>query len=339
MAADSTGAAKKAEQDVDFRTITSDPIDLFIHSGTALCYGLLQLLLSMIPPAFARILSIFSFRGDRETGFRLLYSATRFKHNINGAMAGLIYLGFHNGAIAFCDILTKEALPEARLRSLLAEMREIYPKSKLWVLEEARMLARDKRLEDAVATIANGPKSALKQVEALGIFERSLALMYLHRYQDCADSFIECVGMNNWSHALYYYISGACHVELYRIHKTSDREKAKESAAKAEKYLREVPSHTKGKRFMGRQLPFDVFVSRKIMKWEARARHRNCDFVDAVGVSPIVEMTYFWSGFMRMRPEQVQNCLDRLAWSEDQARTPAWKDEPLDEHCTLSVLR
>ena len=54
----SSGAAAEADADVDFRTVTSDPIDLFIHSGTALCYGLLQLMLSMIPPTFAKLLSL-----------------------------------------------------------------------------------------------------------------------------------------------------------------------------------------------------------------------------------------------------------------------------------------
>jgi len=186
-------AANTAASEIDFRDITSDPIDLFIHSGTALCFGLLQLMLSMIPPAFAKLLSIFSFTGNRDEGLRMLWSATKFKHNINGAMAGLITLGFHNGAIAFCDILPADALPEARLRGLLSEMRSIYPRSKLWLLEESRMLARDRKLEQAVDAVLNGPKSSLKQVEALGIFEMSLNFLYLHRYQECAESFIKCV--------------------------------------------------------------------------------------------------------------------------------------------------
>lgn len=48
--ADSKSAAAAADREVDMRTITSDPIDLFIHAGTHLCFGLLNLLLSMIPP-------------------------------------------------------------------------------------------------------------------------------------------------------------------------------------------------------------------------------------------------------------------------------------------------
>lgn len=191
--APSESAAQQADQDIDFSTVTTNPIDIFIHSGTALCFGLLQLMLSMIPPAFSKLLSIFSFRGNREAGLRMLWSATNFKHNINGAMAGLITLGFHNGAIAFCDILSKDALPEERLRSLLTEMRQIYPRSKLWLLEESRILSRERKLEEAVDLVTNGPKSSLKQVEALGLFETSLNLLYLHRYEECAESFIKCV--------------------------------------------------------------------------------------------------------------------------------------------------
>jgi tetratricopeptide (TPR) repeat protein len=334
--ANSEAAASQADNDIDFRALTKDPIDIFIHSGLSMCFGLLQLLLSMIPPAFARLLSLFSFRGDRETGLRMLWSSTRFRHNINGAIAGLAVLGFHNGAVAFCDIHTKDALPEARLKGLLREMRQLYPKSKLWLLEEARMLGADQNLEKAVELIVQSDKSPLKQVEALGIFERSLNYMYLHRYEECAESFIECVSMNSWSHVLYYYIAGTGYLELYRSHETSDLEKAKTYAEKAVKYFREAPTHLGKKRLMGRQLPFDLYVARKITKWENRAKKMDCSLVDAVGVSPATEMAYFWSGLKRMDDQQLQTSLERLAWSENQ---PHWEEESADEKAILHVLK
>ncbi|KAK4547309.1 hypothetical protein LTR36_000964 [Oleoguttula mirabilis] len=338
MSSMSETAANDADR-IDFRTITSDPVDLFIHSGTALCFGLLQLMLSMVPPSFSKVLSILSFRGDRAAGIRMLWSATKFKHDINGAMAGLITLGFHNGAMAFNDILSKTDLPEARLKNLLSEMRQLYPKSKLWVLEEARMLGADRQLESAVQKLEQGPPSPLKQVEALALFEKSLSYMYLHRYEDCAKGFIECVGKNNWSHGLYYYISGACYVELYRMCKGSDPAKAAEYAAMADKYLHEVPAHTGKKRFMARQLPFDIFVNRKIAKWNHRAKTLDCAFVDAVGVSPVEEMTYFWSGFKRMNDDQLRYALKRIAWSEDLSLNPRWEQEAVDEKALQALLK
>jgi len=90
---------------------------------------------------------------------------------------------------------------------------------------------------------------------------------------------------------------------------------------------------------MARQLPFDVFVSRKIAKWEARAQDRGCDFVDAVGVSPVVEMIYFWPGLRRMRGKHIQKGLERLAWSEDTTLNPSWEREAADERTTLTFLR
>lgn len=337
--ANATRAMTEAEQDIDFQSVTSDPIDLFIHSGTNLCFGMLQLMLSMVPPAFSKVLSLFSFRGDRDGGLRMIWAATRYKHNINGAMAGLMTLGFHSAAIGYCDIKRRESMPYDRLRQLLKEMRKLYPKSKLWLLEEARMLGEEQQLEKAVMIMTGGGPSELRQVEAMRTFEAALFHMYLHQFQECADTFIRCVDLNSWSHALYYYIAGACYVELYRSQKTAEPAKAKEYAAKADEYLHMVPDNMSKKRIMGRQMPFDVFVQRKITKWDARAKARNCQFVDAVGVSPVDEMAYFWSGYKRMNASQLELSLQRLARSEDPEINPAWKKEAADERSMLHVLR
>ncbi|KAK4999655.1 Mitochondrial outer membrane protein iml2 [Elasticomyces elasticus] len=318
---------------VDF----THPIDEFIHSGTSLCFGILQLMLSLIPPAFSKLLYIIGFKGDRDAGIAMLWRATRY-HNINGAMAGLVTLGYYNGMIGFCDILAADSYPKERCKILLGEMREKYPKSRLWLLEEARMRAGDGRLEDAVSMMQGAEKSPLKQVEALQWFENSLNCMYLHRFEDCAKSFLKCVELNNWSHSLYYYIAGACYVELYRLHKRNSPDKAKRYAVRAQELLFTVPQHAGKKRFMARQLPFDVFVTRKISKWQHRASEWGISFIDAIGVSPIEEMIYFWNGYKRMRAEQLEDSLARLAWSES-AENTTWAREGLDEQSVLWVLK
>ena len=40
-----------------------EPMDVFIHSGSNLCFGLLLMILSLIPPSLGRLLSIIGFRG------------------------------------------------------------------------------------------------------------------------------------------------------------------------------------------------------------------------------------------------------------------------------------
>ncbi|MCJ1400166.1 hypothetical protein MMC11_003370 [Xylographa trunciseda] len=339
------------EQDSDSE-IFSNPLDAFIHSGANLCFGLLLVLLSMIPPAFGKLLFIIGFKGDKPRGIRMLWQATKF-HNINGAMAGLILLGYYNGLVGFCDILPDsnpsanesaseniEGYPTHRLEGLLHEMRRRYPQSRLWLLEEARMIASRKRLDAAIELLSGVDRSPLKQVEALSMFEKSLNAMYSHRYDLCSQSFVTCCELNNWSHALYYYIAGSAHVELYRRAKASnDATSAAEQASRAAELLHKVRENAGKKKFMARQLPFDIFVVRKLNKWEARSKEWNISFIDAIGISPFEEMVYFWNGHKRMDDNQLQSSLAALAWSEDPVHNPHSHLEGLDEHAILAVLR
>jgi len=89
---------------------------------------------------------------------------------------------------------------------------------------------------------------------------------------------------------------------------------------------------------MARVLPFDNFVARKIQKWKHRAQEWKINFIDAIGVSPLEEMIYFWNGYKRMRPEHLEVSLQRLAWSIS-SENPSWARETFDEQAMLSILR
>ena len=352
---DDLSLATKVSND-DFRRFSHDPdphifsnsIDMFVHSGLNLCFGLMLLLISAIPPAFGKLLYIIGFRGDRERGIKMLWQASKF-HHINGGLAGLALLGWYNGVVGFCDIMPDanpeepddvEGYPAARLGALLAEMRRRYPKSLLWRIEEARMAAAQRDLDSAIQLLSHTSKSSLKQIVALNMFEKSLAALYSHRYQLCSDSFIACVDLNSWSKALYYYIAGSAHLAMYRDFKyAGNKGEAAKQAKLAEQYFKLAPTHTGKKKIMARQLPFDIFVTRKVTKWTVRAEAWNCDFVDAVGVSPNEEMIFFWNGYKRMTDAQLEQSLRNLAWSEDLEQNPHWKKDELDERAILAVLR
>jgi hypothetical protein len=87
---------------------------------------------------------------------------------------------------------------------------------------------------------------------------------------------------------------------------------------------------------MGRQLPFDTFVIRKLAKWTARSTASSIPFIDAIGVSPLEEMVFFWNGYKKQSAQHLEDSLRNLAWSEAQ---PGWKDEVEDEKAILKVLR
>jgi hypothetical protein len=105
-------------------------LDGFIHTSSNMCFGMLQLMLTMMPPTVARAASWFGFKGDRERGISLLWQASKFG-NLNGAFAGLVLLGFYNGFIGFCDILPPEGskeFPKEKCQALITEFRTKYPK-------------------------------------------------------------------------------------------------------------------------------------------------------------------------------------------------------------------
>lgn len=192
-----SSAPKHIHDDPD-SDIFKKEIDVFVHSGANFCFGILLLLISMVPPAFSKLLSIIGFHGDKQRGLRMLWQASKF-HNLIGAMAALALLGYYNGFVRYCDIMPDptpgeadvEGYPQERLAALLAEMRSRFPNSRLWLLEESRMMGANKNLDGALDLLSTDNKSPLKQVEALCVFEKSLNALFLHRYDVCAEAFIE----------------------------------------------------------------------------------------------------------------------------------------------------
>jgi hypothetical protein len=179
--------------------IFKNQIDVFVHSGSNFCFGILLVVISMVPPAFSKLLGVIGFHGDKERGLKMLWQASKF-HNLIGALAAFAILGYYNGFVRYCDIMPDPApgdqgdvqgYPQQRLEALLALMRERFPKSQLWLLEESRMEGANKNLERSLELLCGKERSPLKQVEALRIFERSLNAMYLHKYELCAESFLE----------------------------------------------------------------------------------------------------------------------------------------------------
>ncbi|GMM38954.1 hypothetical protein DASC09_062930 [Saccharomycopsis crataegensis] len=255
-----------AEEDVPINTeTTTDAIDLqaellgkldsftideFIHSGVNLCFGILQVVLSLIPPAIGRVLSIVGFKGSRENGLQMLWDATR-ERNIHGGIATLGLLVFYDGPFQFTDndfdIPTIEgdyggndsiqhvqsrALdqtgkatllhPGHKLEVALLRGRAYFPNSSLWLLQEGRMLAGQGKLHEAVAlmdsaTDGTSKEIEMKQLKALLMFDKAMILVYIHHYERAAEHFLMILNLNSWSHGLYTYMAACCYLECYRM--------------------------------------------------------------------------------------------------------------------------
>lgn len=322
-------------------------LDVFIHSGTNLMFGIISLMIGVIPPAFARILSIIGFRGNREKGMRMLWQASKFS-NVNGGMAALVLFGWYNGLIGFCDIYSDpdpeiavmdqvEGYPAERLKGLLTEMRSRYPDSHLWMIEEARMAAAKRNIDTALDLLGKAGKSDMKQLQALQVFEKGLNAQNSHRYQLCAETFLECVDLNAWSQALYYFIAGASYLQLSRdLGAEGDKTGQKKFEKLAEENFKKAPTFVGKKKMMGRQLPFDQYVQRKINKWTAHSQAWGCSFLDAVGVPPIEESVFLWNGYKKMNEQQLRKSLQNLDRAEQH---PTWSKQAIDEQSIAALLR
>ncbi|RCI10077.1 hypothetical protein L249_8758 [Ophiocordyceps polyrhachis-furcata BCC 54312] len=298
-----------------------DPVDDFIHGSANTSFGLVLLLLSLTPPAFSRILSAVGFRGDRERGVHLLWRSSS-REDISGVFSGMLLLGFYNVLVGSVDIMPDEqdskgdreaeALgpPRARCRRLLAEMRARYPQSQLWRIEEARMLAGQRRLSDAMALLRSGPEPKMKQVAALSAFELGVSAMAAQDWVLARDTFMHCVEISNWSPAMYDYMAGCASLELYR----DGGPDAAQHKRQAEKLLRRAPVTAGRKRLLARQLPVEVFLQRRVRGWDARATSLGVDLADAVGPSPGMEMCYVWNAQRRMSDEELRRAEVLLGW-------------------------
>jgi hypothetical protein len=365
LSLDETGNKQRPLQTVSSRDqldlgpeseIFSNTIDVFIHSGANMCFGVLMLIISMVPPAFSRLLSIIGFKGDREKGIKMLWQSTRFD-NINGAVAGLMLLGYYNGLLGFADILPSDedtekgavvGYPKTRCDKLLSDMTSRYPESRLWRLEAARAKSNRRDIPGAIEMLNQNTDSKMRQTQALNNFELSLNSMFVQDYVKMRDNFLRCVELNDWSHALYYYIAGCAELELYRdaFHgEKRDDAKIQQHKKRAEELFRKAPTVAGKKRFMSRPMPFEQYLTRKVQKWEERAEHLGLELADAVGVSPAQEMVYLWNGTKKMQRAEMEKAELTLDWGrltapkEQIARIRAEHDEAAIAQLCCAVIK
>ncbi|SCV04211.1 LAMI_0H14290g1_1 [Lachancea mirantina] len=314
------------EDEVDENQAT---IDEFIHSGVNLCFGILQVVLSLIPPAIGAVLSVVGFHGSREEGLRMVWKSTRDR-NIHGGIGLLALLFYYDGPFQFTDVdfdipatnndenskagdMDKPTLlhPGKILESALLQARALFPNSALWLLQEARMLSSRGRLQDAVDLMdsIDVDQIEMKQVKALMVFDRALTLVHLHRYERAAEDMLSLIEINEWSHAFYTYFAGCCYLECFRMCEMDlmPRDKMDYFKERAKSLIYSAPSLVGKKKFMSKNLPLDRFMLRKVDQFNKFRQEFNIeDPLDAIGVSPVHELEYFYNGFNRMTEEDLQ---------------------------------
>lgn len=261
-------------------------IDEYIHSGVQLCFGILQVVLSLIPPTIGKVLSIVGFRGDRETGLKMLWRTAITSRNIHGELALLCLLVFYDGPIQFVDdgyhlpgednldtngvisIDKKFNITELELDKillspvlytpqLLSKARRYFPNNALWLLQEGRILASQGHLNKAAEVMQSftddpDTKIEMQQIEALLVFDRAMLYAFKHDYDEAARDFLHLLEINLWSKSIYLYFTGCCYLAKWRMIKmglveVENIEKSLEYYKEnAEKNLKKAPTYVPG---------------------------------------------------------------------------------------------
>lgn len=340
-----------------------DTVDEYISSAINACYGLLQLVISIIPPSLGRVLSIVGFHGNKEEGLTMLWKATSHM-NIHGSIALLALLQYHDGPTQVSGIdppsisekspllsSTGDGIPipsnvedlaqtKKCLRIALTRARQHYSRGALWQLQEGRMKASEGKLREAVAIMddtSRGPIN-LRQVEGLMTFDKTMFIISLHGYETAAPNFLKLIELSSWSHMFYTYLSGISQLEIYRANITTNPEKAKVARLAAMNCLEDAPSFLGKRKILSKPMPFDTFVLRKLNQWKQVAESAQLPLVDAIGTSPAHEIIYFWNGFGRMPQEELKTSLVMLGYSAAEGENSPLLAEIEDEQIMRYLL-
>jgi Protein of unknown function (DUF3808) len=117
--------------------------DQTVYSGTLMALGAIMLLISLLPPSLSRLLSIIGFRGSRSQALSMLWKVSAFPT----AFGGLATFGlgtYYGNIVQNCDIVgdnftaqgSESGTTLERLYNTILSVRNRYPASALWVVEE-----------------------------------------------------------------------------------------------------------------------------------------------------------------------------------------------------------
>ena len=197
-ASSSTNPAKSSSPDsverqsvsstLSFHMIPSCPplratfTDKTVYSGTLMALGTIMLLISLLPQSLSRLLSIIGFRGSRSQALSMLWQISTIPTPF-GAIATFALGTYYGTILQNCDIVSDNfkgqrhdsAATLERLHHILLLARKRYPRSALWVVEEARMDSMRGNLEGVLRRLTDlKVNTRLPQIESLVVFEGAL---------------------------------------------------------------------------------------------------------------------------------------------------------------------
>lgn len=302
--------------------------DMCIASAATTGYGLLSLMISLIPASVSRILSIVGFHNDKEESLALLRDAVNAP-NLQGAITLLALLTYYGGILALADISEDTAPNLKRLSSYLVAVRCRYPQGAIWRLQEAKLEQLQGNVTSCIGSLeALKITPQMKQIEVLRVYELGVSYLLTFQWQKAADQFTIVEQLNDWSRSQYHFIIGACHLELYFATKVDMH------TEKAERHLVRAAKECKRK-IMGREVPLEVYVKHKVAKWQSRSLGN--PLIDGISMSPIFEYFHLFNFWTHMQNDTRGQCLRLL--SRQDSMPDSFDDQLSRQLVTCAIKR
>ncbi|EPX72884.1 uncharacterized protein SOCG_00646 [Schizosaccharomyces octosporus yFS286] len=280
-------------------------VDEFIESGVSTGYGVLTFLISLLSPSILRVLSFFSMHGNRKDAVQLMWKATAYP-NMQGAIALLCLYAFNAMVQSSASIVPLDYANElSRCQDGINSVRQRYSNGAIWAVMQGKLYYLRGDSEKALELEKTRIDTSMEQIIAMKGFDTAMLYVGIRKFKEAAQAILDLEDLNSWSHSFYRFFAGCCMLQHSRELKNNggNKEESEIYSAKASEYLKQSPTLVQKKK--KRVLPVEMYLVRKVQKWEDRAAKLKVDLVDAMDIPPYIELIYIFVTWCLNNPKHV----------------------------------
>ncbi|WBW73681.1 protein with a role in clearing aggregate protein [Schizosaccharomyces osmophilus] len=311
---------KKETGEIQVTNSNAQFIDEFIESGISTGYGVLTFLISLLSPSVMRVLSFFSMHGERKDAVQLLWKATTYS-NMQGAIALLCLYAFNALVQSSASIVPLDYADELRrCQDGIDNVRQRYSNGAIWAVMQGKLHYLRGDPEKALELEKTRVDTSMEQIIAMKGFDTAMLFVGIRKFKEAAQAILDLEDLNSWSHSFYRFFAGCCMLQHSRELKNNggNIEESENYLAKAIEYLKQSPTLVQKKK--RRVLPVEMYLVRKVQKWEDRAAKLKVNLADAMDIPPYIELIYIFVTWCLNDPEHLlilRSELERCQCTED----------------------
>ncbi|KAI9142872.1 outer membrane protein Iml2/Tetratricopeptide repeat protein 39 [Paraphysoderma sedebokerense] len=276
-------------------------VDKHTLGGAQFGIGIINVILSILPPKILRVISVLGYTANKELGYELLRKAAK----TNGFRAPLseLFMGSYDTIISsFAPTIVGPALVASAIESLQTALNR-YPNSSFHLLLMGRVLRIGKRL-DLSTTYLNQSQEAQnewKELHSLNDYEIALNHLMSLNWEKAIERFEKLKKGTYWSTSFFTFALGSCYEMLSLSLSSSNPELSKQHHEKATELFKAAPGYV-NRKFGGRVVSVEQYVIRKVKLFEQD------DFKKTM--VPGLELVYLWNGYTSMDTPTLRASFD-----------------------------